>query len=989
MQLPDRAALLRALRVRRNQILLAVLALGVVVRIALPYVLRPIIVAEADKALVGRIALRDLDLSLIRGGVTLRGFEVYSDELPPPGAPPTEPKPPLFAAERLWTQISWLALLWKTIEVEEFDLDDFTVRLDRLKDGLVLPKPTPSAEPAPAEPEPAKPSTWSYAADSISLMKGAIVFRDFTVGETPQRLDLALPNLAARNLALRFDPGGREPGHVAIEAEVGGGKIGFEGDLEQKPAGPATHSKITLTNLPIGGGRVYQRIFGWNELSGTLDAEIDHRFETGGAHQIAGNVSLSNVVVRVPKLDRPALAFQKLAVALDQIDLVNQHAAVSDVTLTGARLVIDPKSKNPVPMLEPPATAAAAAPAEEPKPATAAAPPARPWTWSLKRARLSHAEVDLLGAAESLVLGVDADVKQLASPTTGASPVSLSIREGDGTLGLDGNLTLQPLGWNGKLTIHELPLAPLAARAPVAGAELLRDGRARAELEIILAGRGSSAPGAADLRVAGTLGLAGLEVGKAGDKDFSVAWKDLTLQLREATVEPALGGDPAKPRAVAVTLDRVQLVEPNVALARTAQGIALPPIGGGAPAEAKPKAAAEPAPAPTPAPVVAAKLEKLKIERGRVAFSDRSVKPFYNGRVERLDLLAGRLRWPPPSIESFVLDLKGLQGAVLRVHGGFVPGKRSRVGAEVSALPLAPFNPYVTASGYSFANGSLSLAAKAHFEGDAYDTTADVKIDSLEVGGAEGEALFQQNFGIPLSMALGLLKDQSGAITLSVPVAGDRAGTRVGLASLAGQALRKALVGALASPLKLLGVGMQDGKVASLRPEPVEFVAGGVEPSEAGNARIEQLGALLSASPGIALGLHGGTSANDERALRERALLAELERTSGLRALGSLGEIGTRRAVRKYLDARAKGETPSPLDPDQSVWLETKVATQAIESGALDSLAAKRAEVLADRLVAGHGIDASRVVVGAPAPAGSLPVPGVAIDVGARAPASP
>jgi len=147
MKLPDRAGIARALRRRRNQIWLAVLVLLVAFRIALPYVLRPIIVKQADKALVGRIALRDLDLSLLRGGVTLHGLEVYADELPAPGAPPVAQKPPLFAAERLWVQISWLELVLKTIEVKDFALEDFTVRLDRLKDGLVLPKPAPSPEP--------------------------------------------------------------------------------------------------------------------------------------------------------------------------------------------------------------------------------------------------------------------------------------------------------------------------------------------------------------------------------------------------------------------------------------------------------------------------------------------------------------------------------------------------------------------------------------------------------------------------------------------------------------------------------------------------------------------------------------------------------------------------------------------------------------------------------------------------------------------------
>jgi hypothetical protein len=988
MELPDRAALLSALRVRRNQVLLATAALLLAVRVALPYVLRPIIVKQADAALIGRIALRDLDLSLIRGGVTLHGFEVYADELPP-GPAPVERKPPLFSAEKLWVNISWLELALKTIDVEEFELDDFTVRLDRLKDGLVLPKPTPSTEPEPATPPPEQPSSWAFAADSLALHKGAIVFRDYTVGKEPQRFDLAIPNLAARKLALRFDPSGSGPGHIALEADIGDGKISFEADLEQKQAGPATHSNIVLANLPIAGVRVYLKMFGWSDLSGTLDASIDHRFETDGAHEASGVVSLSDVQIRVPKLDRPALAFQKLTVALDKVDVVKQHAAVSDVILAGARVVIDPKGKNVLPLLELPAAAEAT---ELPKTATEApAPsaPSRPWTWSLKRARLEGAQVDLLGAKDPLVLGVDAQVRSLASPTTGSSPVSLAVHEGDGSLAVDGDLTLDPLSFAGKLALRELALAPLAAHAPAPGADLLRGGRARADLEVNLAGRGASAPGTSDLRVAGTLGLAGLEVGKPGDKDFAAAWKDLAIQIHEITVQPAIGGDPAKPRAVALTLDRVQLTEPDVTVTRTETGIALPQIGAAEkdasaeepPAQAPPAAAA----APAPAPAVSAKLEKLRIDRGRVHVSDRSVKPFYDGRIERLDVVAGRLAWPPLKVDPFVADLKGLHGMVLHVHGGINPAPGvTRIRAELESLPLAPFNPYVAQSGYSLANGSLALQIAIHKEGEGYDSTTDVAIRELEVGGAEGEALFEQNFGIPLSMALGLLKDQQGVISLSVPVAGDAAGAHVGLMSVAGQALRKALLGALASPLKLLGIGTSDGKVASLKPEPIEFLPGGAEPSDAGKVRVDQLATLLTSAPGISLTLHGGTSEGDERALRERALLAELERTSGFRALASLGQIGVRRAVRENLQARANGEPAPELDTEQKAWLESELAKQTLAAGALEALGEERASALVETLVTEKGVDVARVRIGAPAPARSLPIPGVAIDVGAR-----
>ena len=80
MELPERESLLLALRQRRNQILLGLFALVLLARIALPCVLRAVIVAQADEALVGRIALADLDLSLIRGGVALYGLEAHVAE---------------------------------------------------------------------------------------------------------------------------------------------------------------------------------------------------------------------------------------------------------------------------------------------------------------------------------------------------------------------------------------------------------------------------------------------------------------------------------------------------------------------------------------------------------------------------------------------------------------------------------------------------------------------------------------------------------------------------------------------------------------------------------------------------------------------------------------------------------------------------------------------------------------------------------------------
>lgn len=944
--------------VTRNRVLLAIVLLLVVLRIALPYVLRPLIVSQADEALIGRVELADLDLSLIRGGVTLHGLELHTNERPEPGA--AEP-PPIFEAKQLWTNISWLALLRKTVEIEDFELEGFQVRLDREADGLVLPEPRQSAKPEPPPETPPEPSGWSFAADNVALRDGGLHFTDYTVGETPERFDFDVRDLSARELALVVDPTGREPGHVRIEAKIGEGSIDIDSVVESRREGPAATTKITLVNLPIGNARRYLRFFGWSRLAARLDAEIEHRFESAGAHSIGGHVALSQLEVDVPDLARPALRFDRLDVDLDTIDLEKRHAAVSKVVLVAPRVAVDPRARPVLPLLAPlPAPARAAT-----TPAPAEASPA--WTWSVGDVKLERGVVEL-GIPDPIELGVDVEVQKLSSEPARRWPLRVAVTEGAGRLGVDGALAIEPVAFDGKLSMADFALPPLLARVDAPGVRLVRKGDARADLAIALS---------SDLRVSGTLGLANLDVSDPTMKEFAASWKDFELGIREISLADALGkGDPAK-RAIAVKLDRVRLAEPDVSITRTKDGIALPPLGGSA--EAKSEAPPAPAEAKAEAPAAAGsplsvEIADLRLEKARAAIADKSVTPFYRGRIDRLDVRAHGVRWPERRVDSLVASMKGLQGATLDVRGRIAPGG-SKLEAKLVELPLGPFNPYVTPTGYSLAGGTLSLETKAEVGREDYDASTDVRVHRLELGGAKGESLFQENFGIPLSVALGLLKDLNGDITLSVPVAGDRAGTRVGLGTIVGQALRKALLGALAAPLKLLGAVTADGRV-QLAPEPIAFTAGTAALAPEGDARIETVAGLLAASPGIVLTLHGAVSPADVRALQEEDLLAELR---------DAWALGTKRAVRRYLEARAKGEEPGALDADEQAWLDEEASKRVIAPERLTALCEARAKTAQQALVSDHGIAAGRLVLGAPRVDPTATLPSVALALGADA----
>jgi hypothetical protein len=618
----------------------------------------------------------------------------------------------------------------------------------------------------------------------------------------------------------------------------------------------------------------------------------------------------------------------------------------------------------------------------------AAAGASKPWTWRVAKVHVADAGIDLLGAAEPLLLAVAAEVRDVASDAGSRWPVTLSLKEGAGSLAVDGALGVSPLAFEGKLRIADLALGPLLARIDAPGVQLLRQGTARADLKIMLTPRSAAQGGAppTDLRLSGTLGLAGLDVGEAKtEKEFSVAWKDFEVGIRELAMPGLIGAsDPAKPLALGVKLDRVRLVQPAIRITRTEQGILLPPLGVKEPAPAEPAAepaTGGPAASAAPGPEIRVEVAEAQIEGGRGQIVDRSVKPFYNSKIDRLDLKARGIRWPGPFVENLVLGMRGLQGATLDVRGSVAPGN-SKLAVKLVELPLAPFNPYLTASGYSLAGGMLSFDSQAKIASDAYDTSSSVVVSQLDVGGAEGDSLFQQNFGIPLSVALGLLKDLDGNITLAVPVAGDRGGVKIGLGSLVRQALRKALMGALASPLKLFGAITADGKVQSLAPEPIAFLPGRAQIASQGSARIEQLAGLLSASPGIALTLSGATAPPDVRWFQEQALLEQLRATSGVRALGKLGEIGTRRAVRVYLEARFAGQDAA-LEAEPREWLEAQVARQNVDPSRLSALAVARAAAAQQALTTEYGIKPERLSLGPPMSEAPTAVPGVTIALGA------
>src|SRR5262249_20102520 len=156
-----------------------------------------------------------------------------------------------------------------------------------------------------------------------------------------------------------------------------------------------------------------------------------------------------------------------------------------------------------------------------------------------------------------------------------------------------------------------------------------------------------------------------------------------------------------------------------------------------------------------------------------------------------------------------------------------------------------------------------------------YDSESHLTLHDFDLGSRAGDSLFKEQFGIPLTMALALLRDLQGDIVLDIPVEGDERGIQVGYLTIITGALRRALLNALASPLKLVGAIFSGDKVQAA-PAPITFRTGRDALTDDGDKQVDQLAKFLSSRPGMAVALATAPTNADVRWLREHDLLEEL-----------------------------------------------------------------------------------------------------------------
>lgn len=218
--------------------------------------------------------------------------------------------------------------------------------------------------------------------------------------------------------------------------------------------------------------------------------------------------------------------------------------------------------------------------------------------------------------------------------------------------------------------------------------------------------------------------------------------------------------------------------------------------------------------------------------------------------------------------------------APLHLDGSLKSADSGSFTGVLDGITLATFNSLIAAAGYRLEGGTASLATEVVLRGSNIDLDNEITLRDLELA-AEGDA-FESNVGVPLNIALALLTDLDGAIHLTVPVVIDEAGSEVALGSVLRGALQDAIVGALASPLKLIGgvasLASDDSDAAALGANKIAMRHDEILPE--GEARLADWAKLLSDRPRLGVEIHGVAHADEAPDAAARTALATRRATT-------------------------------------------------------------------------------------------------------------
>ncbi|WP_282396306.1 DUF748 domain-containing protein [Pseudomonas sp. PS01298] len=758
--------------------------------------------------------------------------------------------------ERLYANLQIDSLWTRALHLADVQLDKPKTELLFDKSGqlnLAQLFKLPTSEPSPADPN-AKP--FPLRIDSIKLAGGYVHFQDLRPSEPIEflydTLDFELKNLST----LPED----NADMTLVAAGPEGGRIDWKGNFSLVPIISEGTLKVTDGKMKAWWPYVRDALPLVLE-DGVLNFSTDYRFSLAKETEL----NLTNTAASVAPFainapdGRPLVRLERLDVSETTVDLAKQQVVIgkirsnkletwaareADGQLDWQKLFASQPSK-PAKAPEP---ATAPATADSPKPEPAA--PSKPWQVLLKDVQLRNYQVHLadrqVKPAVALELGpLNVDMQNFDS--LNQSPFTLKVDSGLGKQGkiqATGEVNLNPISAKLKVNTQDIDLRVAQSYiSPFIRLEL-RSGMLGSNLDVNLK---SADP--LKLQVTGRAQVDQLHtLDTLKTRDF-VKWQRLVLEGVNYQHGESL------------SIDKVNLLQPyarfmiNDDRTTNVDDLLIPqPANSGAKSTAKPASKDKP---------LGIHVGQIAINDGSANFADFSLTPNFATAIQQLNGQIGTIdsrQAKPASV-----DIKGKvdRYAPVTIKGSvnpFDPMAALDIATSFKRVELTTLTPYSGKfAGFRIRKGRLNLDLHYVITKGQLKAENKVVVEQLQLGEKVDSA---DAVDLPIRLAIALLKDSDGKISIELPVTGDLNNPQFSVMPIVWQTLRNLVVRAATAPFKFIGGLITGGGSEDLGN--VSFAAGSSELSKDAEGALNTLAKALKERPTLRLEIEGTAAASSD-----------------------------------------------------------------------------------------------------------------------------
>lgn len=859
--------------------------------------------------------------------------------------------------ERLFLDLEWSSLWRRELQIADLELVRLQTQVLFDKQGelnlsQLFNLPESSEEPV----EETDKEPFALSIGRLQLVEGSLRFADQRPAE-PIDFLLDSLNFELLNFATRSD---NSAAANLVATGPSGARVDWTGQFGLSPI--ASSGQLKINNLQLKDFWAYaQDALPLRLVEGRASFTSDYRLDLGESTELQlSDLSLQLSPFKLDTLDgQPMVRLEQLEISQSSVDLAKQQVVIGSLRSQKLETWAARERDGELNWQKLLATSNSEEPAAEATDAADDAEPAQAWQVLLQSAQLRDYQLHLSDRVPeqevALELGpLNLDLSDFDS--RGTSPFNLELDTGIGNRGslhAQGKLQLTPLA--GTLAINSKDIDLRIAQAyltPFVHLEL-RSGFLASQLQLELT---DAEPLAFNL--GGDVEITQLHtLDTIKNRDF-LKWQRLQLkgldyrhsqQLQMASI------DLTQPYArfiinpdLTTNINDLLVDKPATPTAETTQQEAPLPI----------------------------RIGGISIVDGSANFSDLSLRPPFITAVQELNGAVGTLDNNQQKPASVDIAGKVDRYAPVTIKGSltpFDPLQSLDIATSFNQVELTTLSPYSGKfAGYRIQKGRMDLDLHYRIQQGQLNAENKVVLQQLQLG---EQVDSPEAVDLPVRLAVALLKDSKGTISLELPVQGDLNNPQFDVMPIVWQTLRNLITRAVQAPFKFLG-GLVGGDQVDL--SQVLFAPGSSELDPQARSNLDTLAKALNERPVLRLEIEGQSSAQaDGPLLAEQWLQREYQQTlyrmlqrRGDKVPADAAQLDVREEDKPALlegiyRSRLKQQPPEEwkeLDDAQRLqnMHDAVITSRADSTALLRSLSRERANSIKDYLVDQTGLDASR-----------------------------